>query len=483
MTTTKYNKNTANEGTKELGNKTSDPNGDNQHPETTNKKECSSSSLLSTCTLHPIIAQPNTSTTEKIHQVVEDTIEDKKQIALEDLDNDGGLDPIRTQILHDADLMSSLCSCSYALTNYYPPRTVAIACLLLTARHHCYHLHGNNRSRMSEGSQSTSPETVAELLKNLFYFHGDYSSTSSWHAAACLLQRLKLLPCHYSKCHTNEEENENQDNCSNELGIISNVMGEIEQFLCTNLPSPTLSSASPGTTVNSTVSPPTHSSLSITASISMFNRSPTLSDSIGQQCNKTGDGSKCLSHNPVDPEQQSIKKSPTITPPLSSSSNAAPTENLSPSSCPTSSVTTSTPKSRPPLICKDNLKMSSNQEIRHSRRRLQNLSENECNIDQEISGSHDKENNDSAIGMILDSTGTSSKGSHCDGSSTQNSSSPSSNGSSKTSSPDSGTSTVSHTKVSVPEIETLKRDFDLNDIEAALPDCVQKCSNNRYTKL
>ena len=211
----------------------------------------------------------------------------------------------------------------------------------------------------------------------------------------------------------------------------------------------------------------------------MFNRSPTLSDSLGQHCNEIKEGSKCLSHNPVDPERQSIKKSPTTTPPLSSSSNVAPTENLSPSSCPTSSVTTSTPKSRPPLICKDNLRISSNQEISYSRRRLQNFSENECNIDQEISGSHDKENNDSAIGMILDSTETSSKGSHCDGSSTQNSSSPSSNGSSKTSSPDSGTSTVSHTKVSMPEIETLKRDFDLNDIETALPNCVQKCSNDR----
>ena len=80
MTTTKYNKNTANEGTKELGYKTLAPNGDNQHPETTNEKECSSSSLLSTCTLHPLIAKPKTSMAEKIHQVEEDTIEDKKKL-------------------------------------------------------------------------------------------------------------------------------------------------------------------------------------------------------------------------------------------------------------------------------------------------------------------------------------------------------------------------------------------------------------------
>ena len=376
MTTTKYNKNTANEGTKELGNKTSDPNGDNQHPETTNKKECSSSSLLSTCTLHPIIAQPNTSTTEKIHQVVEDTIEDKKQIALKDIVNDGGLDPIRTQILHDADLMSSLCSCSYALTNYYPPRTVAIACLLLTARHHCYHLHGNNRSKMSEGSQSISPEIVCELLKNLFHFHGDYSSPSSWHAAACLLQRLKLLPCHYSKCHTNEEENEDQDNGSNELEIISNVMGEIEQFLCTNLPSPTTLPSNSSET-NLTTSPPTHSSLSISASISIFNRSPTLSDSLKHSSSKTQEDSKQNAQDPMYYAHPNMNKYTSTTPPQSSSSNITPAENSSPSSCHPYSVTTSTPKSRPPLVCKDNLRLDSKEEKVNSRRRLHNLSEND----------------------------------------------------------------------------------------------------------
>ena len=114
--------------------------------------------------------------------------------------------------------------------------------------------------------------------------------------------------------------------------------------------------------------------------------------------------------------------------------------------------------------------MSNNQEIGITRRRLNNLSENECDQDPTGCGTQDKENNDSAIGMALDSTDASSKGSHYCGSSSQTSSSPSSNGSSKNSSPDSGTTTVSHTKVSVPEIETLKRDFDLNDIGAALAD-------------
>ena len=469
MTTTKYNKNTANEGTKELGNKTLAPNGDNQHPDTTNEKECSSSSLLSTCTLHPLIAKPKTSMAEKIHQVEEDTIEDKKQIALEDHDNNSGLDPIRTKILHDADLMSSLCSCSYALTNYYPPRMVAIACLLLTARHHCYHLHGNNRSKMSESSQSISPETVCELLKNLFHFHGDYSSPSTWHAAACLLQRLKLLPCHYSKCHTNEEENRDHDNSSDELVIISSVMGEIEQFLCTNLPSPTiLPSTSSGPTANPPISPPTHSSLSITASISMFNKSPTLSESLGHRSNQTLEHTKSVKN--VEPATSNTYRSMSTTPPLSSCSNISPAENTSPSRCHSSSVTTSTPKSRPPLVCKENHIMSNNQEIGITRRRLNNLSENECDQDPAGCGTQDKENNDSAIGMALDSTDASSKGSHYCGSSSQTSSSPSSNGSSKNSSPDSGTTTVSHTKVSVPEIETLKRDFDLNDIGAALAD-------------
>ena len=476
MTTTKYNKNTANEGTKELGYKTLAPNGDNQHPETTDEKECSSSSLSSTCTLHPIIVKPETSMAEKIHQVEENIIEDKKQIALEDEDNDSGLDPIRTRILHDADLMSSLCSCSYALTNYYPPRMVAIACLLLTARHHCYHLHGNNRSKMSEGSQSISPETVCELLKNLFHFHGDYSSPSSWHAAACLLQRLKLLPCHYSKCHTNEEENEDQDNGSNELEIISNVMGEIEQFLCTNLPSPTTLPSNSSET-NLTTSPPTHSSLSISASISIFNRSPTLSDSLKHSSSKTQEDSKQDAQDPMYYAHPNMNKYTSTTPPQSSSSCIPPAENSSPSSCHPCSVTTSTPKSRPPLVCKDNLRVDTNEEKVNSRRRLHNLSENDCDENNANEGSHDKENNDSAIGMLLDSTGASSKASNYGGSSSQNSSSPSSNGSSKNSSPDSGTSTISHTKVSVPEIETLKRDFDLNEIEQSLPDLEGRHAN------
>ena len=461
MTTTKYNKNTANEGTKELGNKTLAPSGDNQHPEKTNEKECSSSSLLSTCALHPLIVKTKTPPIAENLLPEEDNMKHKKQIAQEQCNN-GGLDPIRTKILHDADLMSSLCSCSYALTNYYSPRMVAISCLLLTARHHCYHLHGNNRSKISEGTQSISTETVWELLKNLFYFHGDYSSPSTWHAAASLLQRLKLLPCHYSTCHTNEENN--QDNNSDELVIISNVMGEIEQFLCTNLPSPTRLPSTPETLPTLTVSPPSHSSLSITASISGMKKSPNLTKLQKHEQKYLLDEKTFVTPSPPKSTFIESNKQNTPTPPTSPSSTMPPTVTSSPSCCHSDVLTTSTPKSRQPLSCKDNVNVDTYSVAGTSRRCLHNPSENEL---------QDKENNDSAIGMNLDITETSSKGSHYCGSSSQTNSSPSSNGSSKTSSPDSGTSTVSHTKISVPEMESLKRDFDLKEIGVALTDCTE----------
>ena len=85
MTTTKHNKYTANERTKELGNKTLTPTGDNQHPEATDEKECSSSSVLSPCsTLHPLIVKLRSPTkiAEKLQNVEEeDNIAHKKQIA------------------------------------------------------------------------------------------------------------------------------------------------------------------------------------------------------------------------------------------------------------------------------------------------------------------------------------------------------------------------------------------------------------------
>ena len=476
MTTTECNKNTANERTKELGNKNLAPSGDNQHPGKTNEEKCSSSSLLSTCTLHPLITKTKTPLEE---QTQEDTIEYKKQIAQEEHDNNGGLDAFRTKILHDADLMSSLCSCSYALTSYYPPRMVAMACLLLTARHHCYHLHGNNRSKMSEGSQSISTENVCELLKDLFHFHGDYSSPSAWHEAACLLQRLKLLPCHYSPCHTNEEEKNNQDNNNDELVLISNVMGEIEQFLCTNLPSPTQLPSSSASSEILTVSPPIHSSLSITASISELKKSRNLTElQDNQSMPQLGELIALTSCHPDCVSTDSTNRT-TPTPPTSTSPNKPPTETSSPSCNYSDLVATSTPKSRPPLSCKENVSIDTFAVVGTSRRRLHNNSENEYDVEKQIVGIDDKENNDSAIGMNLDITGTSSKGSQYCGSSSQTNSSPSSNGSSKTSSPDSGTSTVSHTKVSVTAVESLKQDFDLNEIRDVLSDCTETASSNR----
>ena len=83
MTTTKHNKYTANERTKELGNKTLTPTGDNQHPEATDEKECSSSSVLSPCsTLHPLIVKLKSPTkiAEKLQIVEEeDNVAHKKQ--------------------------------------------------------------------------------------------------------------------------------------------------------------------------------------------------------------------------------------------------------------------------------------------------------------------------------------------------------------------------------------------------------------------
>ena len=481
MTTTKHNKYTANERTKELGNKTLTPTGDNQHPEATDEKECSSSSVLSPCsTLHPLIVKLKSPTkiAEKLQNVEEeDNIAHKKQIAQDEQDsNNSGLDLIRTQILHDADLMSSLCSCSYALINYYPPRIVAMACLLLSARHHCCHLHGYNRSKISEVSQSISTETVCKLLNSLFHFHEDDSSPSIWHAAANLLQSLQLNPCHYSTCHTdeiNKKENNLDNNHTDDLVIISNAMGEIEQILCTNLPSPTqLPSISiPSSTI--TTSPPINSSLSITASILDLKTSSVITS---EQQKSLSENPKVVNLSPPMYRSESDEKT-NLTPPM-------PTSDISSSIIPTSSsclysdvLTTSTPKARQPLSCKDNVDREEHSTISTSRRRLHINSDSENDKDDGHCRLQNKENDDSAIGMNLDVTGASSKGSQYCGSNSHTNSSPSSNGSSKTSSPDSGTSTISHTKMPVSEIESLKNDMDLKEMRDALADCTTAASS------
>ena len=472
MTTTKYNKNTAKERTMGLGNKTLTPSGDNQHPKTTNEEECSSPSLLPDCTLHPLIVETKTPITEKMEQN-EDNIPYKEQIAQEQ-EYISGLDPVGTKILHDANLMSSLCSCSYALTNYYPPRMVGIACLLLTARHHCYHLHGNNRSKMSEVSQSISNEMVQELMQELFQCHEDDSSPSKGNAAAAmLLQRLKLLPCHYSTCHTNEENNHDDGSRNDELVIISNVMSEIEQFLCSNLPSPKRLPSSSEPSPKLTVSPPIHSSLSITASITASKKSPILSPLPNQQKKHRSEQPTALTSSPPKSTPTDYNQRKTPTPPTSSSSNRPPTVTSSPS-CHSLVYTTSTPKSRQPLTCRENLSDdpdTTTSTTSTSRRRLHANTEHECEGETVLPGLQDKENNDSAIGMTLDTTGASSRGSNYCGSGSNTNSSPSSSGSSKNASPDSGTSTVSHTKISVPEMDSIKRDFDLKEIGDALSDC------------
>ena len=472
MTPTRQDKKNTKTRTIKMKNKSLTPTGDNQHPKITNEQEFS---RPSTSPLRPLMMNTKTTGVETNQQKIE--MEQKEQTAqgdkIEEAENS-----LCTKILHDADLMSSLCSCSYALTNYYPPRMVALACLLLTVRHHCYHhLQSISRSsNMDETSQSISTEIVRELLQNIFHFNEEDSSTSVRHAAANLFQRLKLLPHHYLSCHTVEEEKDNDNHDStNALVIIANVMGEIEQFLCTNLPSPTqLPSTASGATA-STVFPPTNSSLSVTS----VKQSAILSDITGMPHR----GMLNTSSPPTSPPKLNSSKIShqrrTPTPPTSPRTNLPPTVTTSPQ-FQTVACTTSTPtKARQPLKGKDNCNNEDQVLITptsSSRRRLHQISVNEADnvmtIHEEFMIHEDKENNDSAIGMNLDVTGntTSSKSPNGSCGDTNFNSSPSSHSSSKTSSPDSGTSTVSHTKGSMPEIDTIKKDFDLQDIDSALSD-------------